>query len=156
MIKILTVCLGNICRSPIAEEVLRQKCEAIGLKVFVDSVGTANYHVGAAPDSRMIQTAKDFGYDISALRARQFKKSDFNNFDFIFAMDESNKSNILSLSNSQSDRDKVHGFQAFASVSSPDYVPDPYYGSEKDFVETFQIVERSAEIIAQKLKKLHA
>lgn len=155
MIKILTVCLGNICRSPIAEEVLRQKCQELGLDVFVDSAGTANYHVGCAPDKRMIQTAANFGYNINQLRARQFKTSDFDQFDYIFTMDSSNKSNVLRLSKSAAHQDKVHSYQEFAGINNPDYVPDPYYGDADDFIETFEIVEQSAALIAQKLKELH-
>lgn len=155
MIKILTVCLGNICRSPIAEELLRQKCTDLGLGVHVDSAGTANYHVGSPPDKRMIRIAGKFGYDISQLKARQFSPSDFDNFDYILVMDESNKKNVLALSKYPNHRAKVHSYQDFAGINTPDFVPDPYYGEEDDFLHTFQIVERSAERIAQKLSKLH-
>jgi protein-tyrosine phosphatase len=156
MIRILTVCLGNICRSPIAEELLRAKCQTAGLDVEVDSAGTANYHIGSPPDPRMIHTARKFGFDIQRLRARQFHASDFDAFDFIFTMDENNKRDVLRLAVNEEQKNKVFSFQDFAGISVPDYVPDPYYGTEKDFVETFQIVEKSAETIAAKLKKLHA
>lgn len=156
MIKILTVCLGNICRSPIAEEVLRVKCSFLGLDAVVDSAGTADYHSGAPPDARMIQTALNFGYHIQGLKARQFKTVDFDNFDYIFAMDKSNLDHLMQLAKSDTHRDKLFSFQDFAGVQTPDFVPDPYYGTDRHFIETFQIVETSSESIAQKLKKLHA
>jgi protein-tyrosine phosphatase len=154
MIRILTVCLGNICRSPIAEEVLRKKCEEIGLDVLLDSAGTANYHSGNPPDHRMIQTAKNHGYDISHLRARQFELSDFQKFDYIFTMDGNNQEDVIKMTQNTELKAKVFSFQNFAGVHNPDFVPDPYYGTERDFIETFQIVELSAGLIANKLKHL--
>lgn len=155
MIKILTVCLGNICRSPIAEAVLKKKCEDLGLQVFLDSSGTADYHIGCAPDKRMIETALQFGYDISTLRARQFKPTDFDRFDYIFTMDRENQKNILHLAKQTHHTKKVHNFQDFAGIKTPDFVPDPYYGNEKNFIETFNIIEISASRIADKLKSIH-
>jgi protein-tyrosine phosphatase len=150
--KVLMVCLGNICRSPIAEEVFRDISEKAGLKVLVDSAGTANYHVGKAPDSRMISTAAKFGHDISGLRARQFSTKDFDSFDLIFAMDDENYSNLERLAKNQNHLNKLHRFQEFAGVDSPNYVPDPYYGNNKDFEFTFEVVQNSAERIVEKLK----
>ncbi len=152
--KILMVCLGNICRSPIAEEVFRQKCRALGFDVHVDSAGTANYHVGEAPDRRMIKTAANFGYDISDLRARKFSQSDFERFDIIFAMDDENRKNLVALAKNEQERSKIHGFQDFTGISEPNFVPDPYYGTQKDFDFTFQVVEESAALLAQKLKNV--
>jgi protein-tyrosine phosphatase len=151
--KVLMVCLGNICRSPIAEELFRSACNEIGLQVEVDSAGTANYHIGKAPDTRMIKTAAKFGHDISNLKARQFKRSDFDEFDLIFAMDDHNFDDILSLAQNAEHRNKVHKFQSYASISEPNYVPDPYYGTLQDFENTFHIVKESSALIAQKLKK---
>lgn len=131
---------------------MRQKCIDQGLEVVVDSAGTANYHVGSPPDKRMIQTASKFGFDIANLRARQFGPEDFDDFDFIFTMDESNKSNVLRLAKNDKHRSKVFGFQEFAGVAEPNFVPDPYYGDAKDFEETFRIVEQSAHRIAIQLK----
>jgi protein-tyrosine phosphatase len=155
MIKILTVCLGNICRSPIAEELLRIKCSSLGLDVFVDSAGSADYHIGSAPDSRMIQTAHNFGCDISNLRARQFHISDFQSFDYIFTMDEDIHKNIRRLTSDSKLYSKVFSFQGFADIDNPSFVPDPYYGTFDDFVHTFNIVDLSASIIAKKLMKIH-
>lgn len=153
--RLLMVCLGNICRSPIAEEVVYQKCNEIGLSIEVDSAGTAGYHLGNNPDSRMIETAAKFGYDISKLRARKFCENDFENFDFIFAMDNNNYNDLISLTNFEQYKNKVFKFQDFAGVESPDFVPDPYYGSMKDFEKTFQIVLHSAELIAKKIESIY-
>jgi len=150
--KVLMVCLGNICRSPLAEEIFREKTKELGIDVEVDSAGTANYHIGSAPDKRMIDTAKNRGYNISRLRARQLKPTDFEYFDFIFAMDSNNYLDILKLAKNVDQSAKVYQFQDFANVSEPDYVPDPYYGAQADFDYTFQVVENSAERIAKKIK----
>jgi protein-tyrosine phosphatase len=150
--KVLMVCLGNICRSPIAEELFRDACQKIGLQVQVDSAGTANYHTGKAPDSRMIRTASNFGHDISTLRARQIKPSDFELFDVIFAMDDENFSDLRKLAKNEAHASKIYRFQEYAEVLVPDFVPDPYYGTQKDFEHTFEIVRASAIKIAEKLK----
>ena len=92
--KILMVCLGNICRSPLADGLMRKKVQEHKLDVYVDSAGTANYHVGGAPDERMTQTARRKGVDISKLQARQFVVSDFDAFDIIYVMDKSNYQNV--------------------------------------------------------------
>lgn len=150
--KVLMVCLGNICRSPIAEELFRDACQKIGLQVQVDSAGTANYHTGKAPDSRMIRTASNFGHDISTLRARQFRASDFEDFDFIFAMDDENFSDLRKLAKNEAHASKIYRFQEYAEVIVPGFVPDPYYGTQKDFEHTFEVVRTSAIKIAEKLK----
>ena len=105
--KILFVCLGNICRSPMAEGILKRKNSEQNLNFKVDSAGTANYHVGEAPDVRMIQTAKKFGTNIDNLRARQFTKSDFEDFDVIFVMDKNNYKDVIHLASNQHEKDKV-------------------------------------------------
>lgn len=149
------VCLGNICRSPIAEELFRDACHKIGLSVEVDSAGTANYHVGKSPDARMIATAAKYGYDISKLNARQFEISDFEDFDVILAMDDENYRDLNNLAKTFDDSNKIFRFQEFANTKKPDFVPDPYYGNQKDFDHTFDVVKESAMKIAEKLKKEH-
>ena len=152
--RLLMVCLGNICRSPIAEELVYHKCLELGLSVEVDSAGTAGYHIGSAPDPRMIETAAFFGHDISKQKARQFTPKDFDCYDYIFAMDDQNFDDLLAKTKSKEHGNKVHKFQTFAE-STPDFVPDPYYGTRSDFQATFKIVENSAIRIAKKLKQIH-
>ena len=105
--RILMVCLGNICRSPMAEGIMRKKTFEKNLPIEVDSAGTANYHVGENPDARAIAVALTYGVDISKLLGRQFKTIDFDNFDRIYAMDSSNHKYILQLARNESDRNKM-------------------------------------------------
>lgn len=134
--KILMVCLGNICRSPMAEGIMR----AIGGdKVDVDSAGTAGYHIGSNPDRRMITTAFEHNIDISNLKARQFKASDFDNFDVIFAMDSSNYSNIIALARNENDIKKVRMMLPEGDV------PDPYYGGDAGFEHVYQLLHEACQ-----------
>src|SRR6478672_6815898 len=105
--KILMVCLGNICRSPMAEGILRKKAESKGLKVIVDSAGTGAWHAGENPDKRAVLAARRFGVDISKLVARQFHVSDFDDFDRIYVMDGNNYTDVLDLTRHEKDRLKV-------------------------------------------------
>ena len=135
------VCLGNICRSPMAEGVLRARIEESGKKVMVDSAGTSDYHTGESPDYRAIRTLEKRGIDISGLSARQFTVKDFDVFDHIFAMDASNMMNILSMARNDDDRKKV---ALILNVSHPDSnrsVPDPYYGGMEGFEEVYQMLD---------------
>ena len=149
--KILMVCLGNICRSPIADGLLRKKVKEQGLDVEVDSAGTIALHQGEAPDSRMIETARKNGTDINFLRARQFKVEDFDNFDYIFSMDFSNKKNILSLARNEEDRNKVHMLLGDLTDQEEASVPDPYYGTQKDFDHVYDLVDQATDILIKKL-----
>ncbi len=135
------VCLGNICRSPMAEGILRARIEESGKKVMVDSAGTSDYHTGESPDYRAIRTLEKRGIDISGLSARQFTIKDFDVFDHIFAMDASNMMNILSMARNDDDRKKV---ALILNVSHPDSnrsVPDPYYGGMEGFEEVYQMLD---------------
>lgn len=125
---ILFVCLGNICRSPSAEAVMRQKISERGLDIHIDSAGTANYHSGEMPDSRAIQIGKSLGYNLTNLTARQLSLDDFDKFDIIFAMDKQNLQDIKRLASQKSTAFRAK-IQAFDSVC----VKDPYYGDEQDF-----------------------
>ena len=145
--KILMVCLGNICRSPMAEGVLRDKASRLSLDLEVDSAGTAAYHVGEAPDTRMIETAKKKGINISDLRARQFCVNDFDFFDKIYAMDASNLSNMQKLARNQSDLDKLDLLLNCKDSFLNKSVPDPYYGGEDGFFNVYNILEESIEFI---------
>ena len=150
--KILMVCLGNICRSPIADGLLRKKVIEYGLDVDVDSAGTIALHQGKAPDNRMIETALKNGTDISMLRARQFLAEDFDRFDYIFAMDFSNKKNILSLARNESDQFKVHTLLGYLTDQEEASVPDPYYGNQKDFDHVYDLVDKATDVLIEKIK----
>lgn len=149
--KILMVCLGNICRSPIAEGILRQKLKKEGrTDVITDSAGTSAFHVGEAPDRRMRATAKDNGVDIDDLRARQFTVADFDQFDLIYAMDHSNYQNILSLARTTQDREKVKMILNETEQVSESEVPDPYYGGDEGFQQVFDMLDIATEAILSK------
>lgn len=142
---ILMVCLGNICRSPLAEGIMRSK---LGKEHFVDSAGTGSWHVGQAPDKRSIAVAKKYGIEISHLRARQFQVKDFDEFDYILAMDSSNYRDILSLARSEEDRMKVR------LILHDQDVPDPYYGGEDGFELVYQLLDEAVDdFIENTLKK---
>lgn len=146
------VCLGNICRSPMADGLLRKKVEEAGLSVVVDSAGTAGYHIGEAPDPRMRATAQQFGFPIDMLRARQFGTSDFDEFDLIYAMDQSNYRNILRLARNEADEAKVHLILNELYPGKDMEVPDPYYGGEQGFIDVFRMLDQATDHIMQKLK----
>lgn len=151
--KVLFVCLGNICRSPLADGLLRRKVKEQGLAIEVDSAGTANYHVGEAPDSRMIATAKKFGTDISFLRGRQFVKQDFCEFDLIYVMDQSNYANVVRLASNQDERSKVNLLLNELTPDSNDEVPDPYYGSQRDFDYVYELLDQATDKVIEKIKQ---
>ena len=149
--KILFVCLGNICRSPLADGILRRKNSEQNLNFKVDSAGTANYHVGEAPDVRMIQTAKKFGTNIDNLRARQFTKSDFEDFDVIFVMDKNNYKDVIHLASNQHEKDKVKLILNELYQNSNSEVPDPYYGSQLDFDNVYKLLDKATDQIIKKI-----
>lgn len=150
--KILMVCLGNICRSPIADGILRKKVLELGLSVEVDSAGTSGFHTGEQPDERMRKTAKSFGVNIDDLRARQFTVEDFDTFDLIYAMDSSNYNNILSLARSAEDRSKVRLILNELEPGKNLQVPDPYYGGEQGFIDVFNLLDAATDRIIEKIK----
>jgi protein-tyrosine phosphatase len=147
--KVLVVCLGNICRSPMAEGILRKKIIDKKLSYTVDSAGTADYHVGEAPDHRAIMTANKFGIDISKLRGRQFSENDFDNFDRIYAMDSSNYKNILRLARNEKDKKKV--FYFLRNEKQGLDVPDPWYGGTEDFIQVFKLLDEMSNHIIEEL-----
>ena len=132
MKSILFVCLGNICRSPVAAAIARHEFAQAGMDVFVDSAGTAGYHIGSPADSRSIASAKSAGYDATPHRARQLVVEDFERFDAILAMDDSNLQAMKSRCPPELAH-KIDLFLRFAGVESEMEVPDPYYGGPKDF-----------------------
>lgn len=151
--KVLMVCLGNICRSPMAEGLLRHKLRQLNIDIETDSAGTAGYHIGSKPDHRMIETAAKFGVDISDLRARQFKPTDLDEFDYIFAMDKENQVNIKHLAKNENGREKVRLFLEYVDYPNYDEVPDPYYGSMKDFEFVFNLLDDATDKFIETLKK---
>lgn len=149
--RILMVCLGNICRSPLADGILKHKIKAEGIKnIEVDSAGTSAYHSGHSPDLRMIQTAKSKGIDISNLVSRQFQTYDFDEFDLIYAMDESNYSDILSMATSTEEEKKVRLLLSEIDGEN-NAVPDPYYGGEQGFLNVFDLVDKATDAILVKI-----
>ena len=145
------VCLGNICRSPIADGLLLRKIKEQKLDAQVDSAGTANYHIGKAPASRMIQTAAAHGTPIEFLRARQFSNQDFENFDHILVMDQSNYENVIRLAQSADDRNKIQFLLDYLYPNQKAAVPDPYYGSLEDFEQVYQLIDSATDALIQKL-----
>ena len=148
------VCLGNICRSPMAEGVMRQKIDKFGLSAEVNSKGTANYHIGEAPDSRATQTLLKYGIDISKHQGQQFTVSDFDTYDLIFAMDLSNFDNIISLARNAKDKTKVNLMMDESFPNKQKIVPDPYYGNLQDFEETYNLLNHACEDLAKRLVKM--
>ena len=155
-LRILFVCLGNICRSPTAEAVLRKHVKAAGLEdqVEIDSAGTGNYHIGEPPDHRACSAAARRGYDLTALRARQVRLGDFHEFDYVLAMDEDN---VLALKRlcPPEHTDKVGLFTHFSSTGART-VPDPYGGGPEGFEKALDLIEDSARgllrVLVQRLR----
>ncbi len=151
--KILMVCLGNICRSPLAEGIMSKKIRKYNLQASVDSAGTAAYHVGEKPDLRSIAVAKKNGIDITYQRARKFNIDDFSNFDRIYAMDELNFDDIVALANTQKETQKVKMILDIAFPNQTKSVPDPYYGGKDGFDKVYEMLDNACELIAQEMAK---
>jgi protein-tyrosine phosphatase len=141
--KILMVCLGNICRSPLAQGILKKK---VFKSVIIDSAGTAGYHIGKNPDQRSIDIGNKNGVDISNYKARQFSKEDFKNFDHIYVMDNSNYKDVIGQAESIEDEKKVN-----LILSSNQEVPDPYYLDEKGFKNCYRLLDNACENIVKEL-----
>lgn len=142
--KILMVCLGNICRSPLAHGLLRDKAHD---NVEVDSAGTGNWHEGEAPDHRMIRTARKHGIDISDLRARTFVVEDFDRFDVIYVMDQSNYDNVVKLARNENDVKKVRLLLSLLDNNNESEVPDPYFGGDAGFEHVYNLVDAATDVI---------
>ncbi len=151
MKKILMVCLGNICRSPLAEGILQSKLSSGNFAV--DSAGTAGYHVGELPDGRSIEVARKYGIDITNQRSRKFVKADFDNFDMIFAMDQSNYGDIVAMSENEEQHEKVKMILNELYPNENRNVPDPYYGGDQGFENVYKMLDEACEIIASKLEQ---
>ncbi len=149
MKKILMVCLGNICRSPLAEGILRSKIDSG--KIIVESAGTGGWHIGELPDSRSIEVAQNHKIDITYQRCRKFTYADFENFDLIYVMDRSNLADVLSLARNEQDRQKVELILNELQPGENLDVPDPYYGGGRGFENVYQMLDDACEIISNKL-----
>lgn len=147
-IKVLVVCLGNICRSPTGEAVLRAKAQALGVNVEVDSCGTSGYHAGEAPDRRSAATAKKRGISFAGITSRQVRQEDFEHFDYILAADRSNMVDLQEICPVEHE----HKLSLFLSHGDSDYseIPDPYYGGEQGFETVLDLIEQASEAFLQK------
>lgn len=153
-VKILMVCLGNICRSPLAEGLLASKLPKN--KFTVDSAGTGGYHIGREPDHRSIATAKKNGLDISHQKARKFTAKDFEDFDYIFVMDNSNYDDVVFLAKTEEHKQKV---ELILNELFPDDnvdVPDPYYGLQNGFDMVWEMLDEATDLLAKKLIEKHS
>lgn len=138
------ICLGNICRSPLAQGILEHKVKS---DIRVDSAGTAGYHIGARPDSRSIEVANKYGIDIQDQKARQFSVRDFDQFTHLFVMDQSNYQNVIALARDENDRQKVQ-----LILADDQEVPDPYYGGKSGFENCYQLLNTACNRIAESIK----
>ena len=150
--KVLMVCLGNICRSPLAQGILEQKVAQSGLEVTVDSAATSDYHVGDKADPRSISKAAEYGIDITAQRGRQLQNSDFQEFDKIFVMDTSNYSNTVALTNRVDEINKVEIILNLINPGSNQSVPDPYFGGEDGFENVYRLLDAACDVIVKQIK----
>lgn len=147
------VCMGNICRSPIAEGIMRNLINQYKLDAMVDSAGTIDFHKGESPDVRARKKAAQHGVDISNLVARPFQSSDFNNFDLIYVMDKDNYNDIISRTFNVNEKKKVMLIMNEVFPEENINVPDPYYGGDAGFENVFQMLDNACHVIADKLKE---
>ena len=153
-VKVLMVCLGNICRSPLAEGILASKLPKDNF--IVDSAGTGSWHVGHSPDKRSIAVAKKNGLNIQNQKGRQFQTSDFTDFDYIYVMDSSNYNDVIKLAKTEEHKNKV---RLILNELFPDEnvdVPDPYFGATNGFDNVYQMLNEVTDIIAKKLIEKHS
>lgn len=151
--RILMVCLGNICRSPLAEGILQHKANARGLGWDVHSAGTGNWHVGEPPHELSQKVARINGIDISQQRARQFRKEDFGEYDFIYVMDSSNYSDVKRMAGAAFEETKIDLLLNELYAGQNRGVPDPWYGEEDGYHQVFELIDKACETIIEKFKK---
>ena len=148
--KILMVCLGNICRSPLAEGILCNKGKQLNIEV--DSAGTSAYHTCKKPDIRSIEIANKYSIDLNQQRARQFSRADFDEFDIIYAMDTNNYAHLVSLASSEKERIKIRMILNEINLNAYQSVKDPYYVGENGFQDTYIMLEQSCDKIIQNIE----
>lgn len=148
-IKVLMVCLGNICRSPLAEGILKSKIDPS--RIIVESAGTGGWHVGEAPDPRSIAVAHKYGLDITNQRAKKFSSYDFEIYDHIYVMDNSNFRDVTELARNEDEIKKVKRILDELFPGENVDVPDPYYGGDMGFENVFKMLDEACDKIAQKL-----
>jgi protein-tyrosine phosphatase len=147
---ILMVCLGNICRSPLAEGILANKIKQLGVKV--DSAGTAAYHIAELPDKRSIEIADKYNINLRNQRARQFSRADFDEFDIIYAMDTNNLAHLISLTETEEERNKIKLILSEINPGACESVPDPYYGGENGFQNVYNMLNKACDKIVQNIE----
>jgi protein-tyrosine phosphatase len=152
-VKILMVCLGNICRSPLAEGILASKLPKD--KFLVDSAGTGHWHVGKQPDQRSIDIANKNGLDITYQRGRLFGVEDFDNYDYIYVMDTSNYNDVMALAKTDGHKQKVRLILDELFPGENVDVPDPYFGMQNGFDMVYKMLDETCEIISKKLAEKH-
>ncbi len=150
--KILMVCLGNICRSPLAEGILKHKCEQQNLDWEIDSAGTGKWHIGSQPDKRSIEVAKKYGIDISQQKARTVNSNDYEYYDLIYAMDKSNESDLLAWALDNKEAQKIKLIMSEIDTKNPESVPDPYW-NDNGFELVFKMLDDACDKIIEKYTK---
>jgi protein-tyrosine phosphatase len=150
--RILMVCLGNICRSPLAEGIMQRQLDQAGIQAEVDSAGTIGWHSGEVPDHRSIAVAANNGIDISKQKARKVVKRDFGYFDLIFAMDFSNYRDLLAMAETDEESSRIQPILAYAGIDEIGEVPDPYYGNTHDFEQVYALLDSACKLIVKKLQ----
>lgn len=143
------VCLGNICRSPLAEGILKSKLDTN--RFIIESAGTGHWHVGEIPDKRSIKVAQKYGIDITTQRGRQFTEKDFNEFDIIYVMDIENKKNLLKMAPNDQSQNKIKLILNELFENENVEVPDPYYGTDSDFEHVYKLLDEASTVIAKKI-----
>jgi protein-tyrosine phosphatase len=151
--KILMVCLGNICRSPLAEGILKKKIKDNNLNASVASTGFVSYHLGNPADRRAISVAARFGVDLSKHKASVFSRKNFDLFDHIYVMDQANLNDVLMLARNKTDQNKVDFIMNELYPGENRIVPDPYYGGAEDFVSVYKMLDAACDAIIEKIKK---
>ncbi len=151
--KILMVCLGNICRSPLADGLLRAKIKVNNLDILVDSAGTSGYHVGQKPDTRMMEVSKKFGTDLSKLRSRPITKNDLDEFDLIYTMDRNNYWDVLNMCSNKEQEGKIIPILDLLYPNENKSVPDPYFGGEQGFINVYKMLDLATDKIISNIKK---